>query len=47
MRFEFSDEMKQALFSGAGLSFGSDHENYFREVEVGPATRETLVQDLD
>ena len=46
MRFEFSDEMKDALRSGAALSFGCDHENYLQQVEVPAETREALMVDL-
>ncbi len=46
MRFEFSDEMKEALCSGAALSFGCDHENYLKQVEVSTETREALMVDL-
>jgi len=46
MRFEFSDEMKDALRSGATLSFGCDHENYLEQVEVPAETRGALVADL-
>jgi len=46
MRFEFSDEMKAALRSGAALSFGCDHENYLQQVEVFAETREALIADL-
>jgi hypothetical protein len=46
MRFEFSDEMKNALRTGAALSFGCDHENYLEQVEVSAETREALIADL-
>lgn len=46
MRFEFSDEMKNALRTGAALSFGCDHENYLEQVEVSAETQEALISDL-
>jgi hypothetical protein len=46
MRFEFTPEMIEALKSGAGLSFGSDHENYLEQTTVGGQTRASLLADL-
>ena len=46
MRFEFSREMKDALLSGAVLSFGCDHENYVDQVDVSAETRKALIDDL-
>ena len=46
MRFEFSDEMKNTLRTGAALSFGCDHENYLEQVEVSAETRAALIADL-
>jgi hypothetical protein len=46
MRFEFSDDMKGALLSGAGLSFGCDHENYPNQVEVSAEIQKALSADL-
>jgi hypothetical protein len=46
MRFEFSNEMIQALHSGAGLAFGSDHESYPFQTDVPTETQETLSADL-
>jgi len=46
MRFEFSEGMKDALLSGASLSFGCDHENYLGQVEVSAETQAALSSDL-
>jgi hypothetical protein len=46
MRFELSDGMKEALGSGAGLMFGTDHAGYPYTSEVPAETREALLQDL-
>jgi hypothetical protein len=47
LRFELSPEMIAALKAGAGLSVGVDHPNYERAVQVDPAARASLLQDLD
>ena len=47
MRFELSGDMIGALKAGAGLSFGSDHENYREQTQVGAQTRASLLADLD
>ena len=46
MRFEFTDEMKEALRSGAKLSFGTDHAGYPYETNVSAETRKALLGDL-
>ena len=46
MRFEFSEDMKDALLSGAPLNFGCDHENYLDQVEVSAETQTALRSDL-
>ena len=46
MRFEFSDEMKNALRTGAALAFGCDHENYLEQTEITAETRAALTSDL-
>jgi len=46
MRFELTEDMKDALRSGAGLTFGSDHPSYPYTGEVSAETRRALVEDL-
>jgi len=47
LRFELSQEMKQALKYGVGLAMGVDHPNYQAEHgAVAPGVRASLVQDL-
>jgi hypothetical protein len=46
MRFEFSSDMKEALHSGAALSFGCDHGKYLNQVEVSPEIKQALIADL-
>jgi len=46
LRFEFNDEMKDTLLSGADLSFGCDHENYLNQADVSAETRKALSTDL-
>jgi len=46
MRFEFSEDMKDALLSGAALSFGCDHENYLEQADVSAETQTALRSDL-
>ena len=46
MRFEFSEDMKDALLSGASLSFGCDHENYLDQVRVSAETQAALSSDF-
>jgi len=46
MRFEFSEDRKDALLSGAALSFGCDHENYLDQVETSAETHAALSSDF-
>jgi len=46
MRFELSAPMVAAMKSGADLSMGSDHPEYGYQVQVSPATRDSLAADL-
>ena len=46
MRFEFTDEMINALRQGASLSFGSDHPAYFYQASVTADTQTSLLKDL-
>ena len=46
LRLELSNEMRQALRSGAGLRIGVDHPNYQASVEVAAETRDSLARDL-
>jgi hypothetical protein len=46
MRFELSAPMVAAMKSGADLSIGSDHPEYGYQVQVPPATRDSLAADL-
>jgi hypothetical protein len=46
MRFELSAPMVAAMKSGADLSMGSDHPEYGYQVQVPPATRDSLAADL-
>ena len=48
LRFELTDDMIEALRSGAGVAAGIDHPNY--RVEIGPLpsnVRDSLLADLD
>ena len=47
LRFELTDEMKQALKNGAKLKVGIDHPEYTHEVEVPENVRTSLLEDLD
>mgnify|MGYP001071401174 CR=1 FL=1 len=47
MRFEFSDEMKQSLASGATLSMGVDHDFYPHSETVEGPVRAALMKDLE
>jgi len=48
LRFELSDEMKQAIKYGVGLSIGVDHVNYQAELSAAaPEVRASLARDLD
>ncbi|MEO1203932.1 MAG: DUF3501 family protein [Pseudomonadota bacterium] len=48
MRFELDGDMIAGLRSGAGLSAGIDHPNYWAEVASVPEnTRRSLLEDLD
>ncbi len=47
MRFEFSDEMIQALKRGVSMMAGVDHPEYHDEVTVDEAVRLSLLGDFD
>ena len=47
MRFELSEDMIQALKSGASLSMGVEHSVYSYQVELPEASRNSLINDLD
>jgi hypothetical protein len=48
LRFELTDDMAASLKSGAKLALGIDHPAYRHSADpVDPATRNSLVQDLD
>jgi hypothetical protein len=48
LRFELSEEMAEALKTGAALALGVDHANYQAELEaVSAGVRASLAQDLD
>ena len=44
--FTITDEMKEALRSGARLSFGTDHAGYPYETNVSAETRKALLDDF-
>jgi uncharacterized protein DUF3501 len=46
LRFELSEEMAQALKSGAGLAIGVDHPSYQVRLQAPPAVRDALSKDL-
>ena len=46
MRFELTNDMIEALQSGAGLSFGTDHAGYPYTAEAEGDTIKSLVNDL-
>jgi hypothetical protein len=46
LRFELAAPMVAAMKSGADLSMGSDHPEYGYQVQVPPATRDSLAADL-
>lgn len=46
LRFELAAPMVAAMKSGADLSIGSDHPEYGYQVQVPPATRDSLAADL-
>ncbi len=46
MRFELTTPMIEALRSGSGISFGSDHAGYPYQEEVSKVTRRALLGDL-
>jgi len=46
LRFELGAAMRAALKGGAGLSVGIDHPNYRASVQVEPAMRRSLANDL-
>ena len=47
LRFELTDEMKEALKNGATLMVGVDHPEYSYAVEVPKNVRASLLEDLD
>ena len=47
LRFELTDEMKEALKRGAKLMVGIDHPEYSHAVEVPENVRRSLLDDLD
>jgi len=47
MRFELDTDMISALRDGAPLSLGSSHQAYLYSTEVGTASREALLADLN
>jgi hypothetical protein len=46
MRFELAPGMCRAVKSGAAIAAGIDHPRYRHEVELAPAVRDSLAQDL-
>ena len=46
MRFELAPGMCHAVKSGAAIAAGIDHPRYRHEVELAPAVRDSLAQDL-
>jgi hypothetical protein len=46
VRFELTGPMAAAVKSGAAVSMGSDHPDYGYQVQVAPATRDSLAADL-
>jgi hypothetical protein len=46
VRFELNPAMAAAVKSGAAVSMGSDHPDYGYQVDVHPATRDSLAADL-
>jgi hypothetical protein len=46
VRFELTPAMAAAVKSGAAVSMGSDHPDYGYQVDVPPATRDSLAADL-
>jgi hypothetical protein len=46
VRFELNPAMAAAVKSGAAVSMGTDHPDYGYQVEVPPATRDSLASDL-
>lgn len=46
VRFELTPAMAAAVKSGAAVSMGTDHPDYGYQVQVPPATRDSLAADL-
>jgi len=46
MRFELEPDMIAALFAGAGLSLGVDHDHYRHQTRLAKANTEALLADL-
>jgi hypothetical protein len=46
MRFEFTDDMKSALASGAGITMGVEHDLYRHETRLDDTTRQSLLEDI-
>jgi hypothetical protein len=46
LRFELSPEMVAKVKSGAAVKVGIDHPDYNHEVQLSPAQRDSLAQDL-
>ena len=46
LRFELTAAMKRALAAGAGLATGVDHRAYTATIDVTPAVRTSLLEDL-
>jgi hypothetical protein len=46
MRFELTPEMCRAVKAGAAIGAGIDHPRYRHAVDLDPAVRDALAQDL-
>jgi hypothetical protein len=46
LRFELTPQMAAAVKNGAAIRAGIDHPQYTQAVEVAPAVRDSLAQDL-
>ena len=46
LRFELTDDMARSLKQGSGLRIGVDHPNYQVMLDVSPAVRGSLANDL-
>ena len=47
MRFELTDDMREAVKAGAGIAMGIDHVNYSYRVDVAASVRASLAADID